>query len=269
MRVGYFQFDVVRGNSDANLAIIESALAGTSADLVVLPELSTTGYLFESPEALAKIAEPLDGPSVRRFSALAKENETTLVFGVAERDGNELFNTAVIATPQGAVQSQRKRHLTKLEQPLFSTGSPVAAHRVPEATIGAVMCFDAWFPERCRILTQGGAQILCGPSNFGGPDSLDVFRVRALENRVFVVVANRIGQEQLGSVEATFRGDSRVIGPDGAVLLQADGGQELGLIDIDLSKASIKASVMSNDLAAEWSRYQIVEHPPGDPDLAF
>jgi len=262
VRVGYFQFDVVRGDPDANVSIIEAALNGARADLIVLPELCTTGYLFESADALAEFAEPLDGQTVARLSSLASSTETTLVFGVAERDGDELFNTAVIATPDGAVRSQRKRHLTRLEQPLFSVGGQVTTHQVPEATIGAVMCFDAWFPERSRILTQGGVQILCCPSNFGGPESLDVFKVRALENRVFVIVANRIGHEQLASVEATFRGDSRVITPDGTVLIPAGDGQALGLIDIDLGETAKKASVMSNNLEAEWSGYQIVECPP-------
>ncbi len=84
MRVGYFQFDVVWGDPDRNVAIIESAVGGADTDLIVLPELCTTGYLFDSVEALNGLAEPLDGPVVTRFSELAVDNASTIVFGIAE-----------------------------------------------------------------------------------------------------------------------------------------------------------------------------------------
>jgi predicted amidohydrolase len=259
MRVGYFQFDVVWGDPDRNVAIIESAVGGADTDLIVLPELCTTGYLFDSVEALNGLAEPLDGPVVTRFSELAVDNASTIVFGIAERAGNELFNTAVVVSPDGSMGAQRKRHLARLEKHLFSVGGTAVVHQTPAATLGSVMCFDAWFPERSRILTELGAEVLCCPSNFGGPDSLDVFRVRALENRVFVIVANRVGSERLGPVQADFRGDSRVIGPDGTVLSSGGNEEALNIIDIDLSEARLKASIMSDDLKAEWSHYRIIE----------
>ena len=114
------------------------------------------------------------------------------------------------------------------------------------------------------MLVAAGAELLCCPSNFGGPDSLDVFRVRALENRVFVIVANRIGGELLGDIDAQFRGESRVIAPDGTVLCHAEGHEALDVIEIDLTAAHVKASVMSRDLAAEWARYG-VSQVPRDP----
>lgn len=256
MRVGYFQFDVQRGETEANVALIAQAvIEGPSADLIVLPELCTSGYLFGSQSALAPHAQSLDGEIVQRISGLAVATATTLVFGLAETDGEDIFNTSVVASPDGQIAAQRKRHLTRLEKPLFAPGSEPQLIPIGDVSLGVLSCFDAWFPERPRRLMNLGADVLCCPSNFGGVDSLDVFRVRALENRVFVIVANRIGAETLDGVTAQFRGDSRVIAPDGTVLLAAGDEQALGVVDINPADARVKKSVMSDDLTSEWSEY--------------
>jgi predicted amidohydrolase len=261
------QFEVAHGDPAANLSTITQAVSVTTADLLVLPELCTTGYLFESPAHLEEVAEPLDGQVVTTISRLAVERSLTVVFGIAERDRGRVFNTAVIASSDGSVFRQRKRHLTRLESRLFAQGDQASRHRVPQATLGVAMCFDAWFSPRVRILSESGIEVLCCPSNFGGADSLDVFRVRAMENRIFVIVANRIGSEALDATSVTFRGASRVIAPDGTILCAADGTEALTTVVIDPTDAKDKTSVMCDDLHSEWAAYATTEHARPSPRL--
>jgi predicted amidohydrolase len=267
VRAGFLQFEVAHGDPAANLSTITEAVSVTTADLLVLPELCTTGYLFESSAHLEEVAEPLDGQVVTTISRLAVERSLTVVFGIAERERGRVFNTAVIASSDGSVFRQRKRHLTRLESRLFARGDQASRHRVPQATLGVAMCFDAWFSPRVRILSESGIEVLCCPSNFGGADSLDVFRVRAMENRIFVIVANRIGSEALDATSVTFRGASRVIAPDGTILCAADGTEALTTVVIDPTDAKDKTSVMCDDLHSEWAAYATTEHARPSPRL--
>lgn len=117
-------------------------------------------------------------------------------------------------------------------------------------------CFDSWFPEACRMLTLQGAQILCHPANFGGSKSLDVIKVRALENALFTVTANRVGSEQGRDFSAEFLGESQIVGCDGEILQSVGGEETVVIIEIDPEQARRKSNIICEDLQEEWDFYK-------------
>ena len=168
-----------------------------------------------------------------------------------------LYNTAIVVGPEGLIGKQRKVHTTQLERALFARGTQLETFVLGSATVGILTCFDAWFPEASRELCRRGAQLLCQPAAFGGPQTLELMRVRSMENRVFSATANRTGREAAGDLDVEFRGESQVVGCDGAVMGSAGRGPSTVVVDVDLSLANIKANAMCDDLEAEWQRYPI------------
>lgn len=254
MKVGLFQFDVVRDHPGENLRRIFDGTRTLDVDLLVLPELCLSGYLITSERAAA-LAVEVPGPELAPFLDLARQLGACIVAGVIEKAGGRLHNTAIVVGPDGYVGSQRKLHVTQLEQPLFQPGQTLETFSFRGATFGILTCFDAWFPEAARQLTRDGAELLCQPAAFGGLRTLDIMKVRSLENRVFSVTANRIGTETHGAVEATFCGKSQITDCQGDVIAQAGAGRQGIVLDIDLRRANVKAAPMCADLAQEWERY--------------
>ena len=136
-------------------ALVEQA-AAQGARLVVLPELANTGYMFESREEAYALAETVpDGPSARAWIALAQRLGIHLVAGIAERDGGRLYNSALVAGPQGYLGTYRKLHLWGDENPVFRTGRPGPAgvpHRVRPAGRGHLL--RRLVPEVYRLLAM-------------------------------------------------------------------------------------------------------------------
>jgi len=256
MRAGFFQSDVAPGDKQANLDRVAAALGGASFDLLVLPELFATGYLFASRDAAAALAEPVPGgQTTRALADIARARQAFLVGSLVEADATRLYNTAVIVGPHGFVGRHRKVHLPEIERRFFDAGEGADdLFDLDGVRVGLVICFESWFPELCRHLALAGADILCHPANFGGTMSPAVIRTRAIENMVFTITANRIGAEGEGEQPATFRGESLVVDPEGTILLQADGGEQLGLSEIDPTRARRKSSVVCRDLLAEIDR---------------
>ena len=195
----------VEGNRARAVAAIGDATS-RGADLVVLPELTTSGYCFaDADEALAS-AEPVPGPTTDAWSAVAAESGAVVVGGVCELDGDgAVRNTAVVVGPDGLLARYRKLHLWGRETELFTTGDaapPVVD--TPAGRIGIGVCYDLWFPEHARGLALAGADILAFPSNLShspsqdGLPHLDVVTAVATAhvNRVHLVVADRCGTER-------------------------------------------------------------------------
>jgi len=118
------------------------------------------------------------------------------------------------------------------------------------AKVGIMICFDWFYPEAARTLALKGAEILCHPSNLILPHCPDAMVTRCLENRVFSVTANRIGQEERGGKQAlTFIGKSEVVSPGGKILHRAQPDkEELTVVDIDVTEARDKRLNPYNDL---------------------
>jgi len=130
MRVGYFQFRPRFGQIEKNCDRVVNALAGADADLVVLPELPFTGYYFRNRSELRKLAEdPRRSTTVERLRDLCRQRGFRLVTGFAEKDGDRLFNSALLIGPRGLARTYRKIHLFDQEKRWFDPGDlPRSAH---------------------------------------------------------------------------------------------------------------------------------------------
>lgn len=255
MRVGYLQFAPVWGEKDENLASIEQLLAGACADVLVLPELCTTGYQLTREEALF-LAEPFPGGmSCDALARIARMLDAFLVAGVAERDRDRVFNSAVLVGPQGHLATYRKAHLFAHETLAFDRAdTPFAVHAVRGVNVGMMICFDWAFPEAARSLALAGADLIAHPSNLVLPFCQRAMPVRCLENGVYSVTANRIGAEDrlAGHPPLAFTGGSLVAGPRGEVLSQAGtDAPALAIVEIDPAKARDKKITALNDLLAD------------------
>lgn len=209
-RIACVQMEPVVGHKRANveksLALIERA-AAQGAQLVVLPELANSGYMFDSREEAFELAEDVpDGPTTRAWCDIAKRLKLTLVAGIAERAGDVLYNSAVIIGPAGYIGTFRKVHLWNEENLFFEPGDlgfPVFA--TPLGRIGVMICYDGWFPEGHRLLAVQGADLICIPTNWVPIPGQDARReamanvlcmAAAHSNSVFIAAADRVGTER-------------------------------------------------------------------------
>ncbi|WP_248750227.1 nitrilase family protein [Pseudomonas sp. MWU15-20650] len=260
--VAVVQFDPQVGiqNRPSNLEIsLSLALQAVNngANLIVLPELANTGYLFNTRHDAYLHAEPVpDGPSMRAWMDFAQLHQVYLVAGLAERDGMQLFDTAVLLGPEGLIGKYRKAHLWNKEKLWFSPGNlgfPV--FETPIGRIGLLICWDIWFPEVPRILTQQGADIICSLNNWvwTPPPLFDeagkcmasyLTMTAAHANNVFIAAANRIGEER----DARYLGCSLIAGTNGWPIGKVASPNEQTIIYADIDLSSARSAPIWNSL---------------------
>ena len=256
MRIGFLQYQPEFGEVESNLGRVEALIDKTSTvDLLVLPELFNTGYVFTSREEANGLAEEVpSGTTTGRLCALAKRKNTHLVAGIAEKDGDCVYNSAVLISPEGFVGTYRKIHLFSEEKLWFSPGNKAfEVWDIGSCRLGIMICFDWFFPESMRILALKGADIICHPANLVLPFCQNSMATRCLENRVFAVTANRTGVEDRGGGKSLgFTGMSQITGPDGTILMRAqEKTEQISIVEIDFRKARDKHLNPFNDLLAD------------------
>jgi predicted amidohydrolase len=247
MRIGYLQFAPAFGEKQANLARVGEFLSSVKADLVVLPELFATGYIFESREELLELAEGADGPTFAALGDLSRRTGAAIVAGIAERAGEVCYNSCFIFAGGQVTGSYRKIHLFDREKAIFTPGDQgfsVVDHG--GVRLGLMICFDWIFPETARSLALAGAQIICHPANLLLPHCPRAMITRCLENRVFAITANRTGTEARAGQEIKFIGSSQVVSPRGEVLAKASEEEMLQIIEIDPTMADDKLVTPAN-----------------------
>jgi len=222
-RIGFFQFYPEFGKAKKNVETIVGALETVEADLMVLPELALTGYSFrDRREALAMAEDPSTSNSLAALADLCQRRDFHLVVGFAERQGERVFNSALLIGPGGVQSTYRKLHLFDREKDCFDPGDlPLSVVEVRGIRVGMMICFDWVFPEIARVLALQGAEVLCHPANLVLPYCQKAMTTRCLENRIFAVTANRYGREVRSREEITFTGRSQITAPDGSVLVRA------------------------------------------------
>ena len=262
MRVGLLQFAPRHGDVRANLDHVAHALSRVRADLVVLPELCTTGYLFPSRSEVAKLAEPVPAShTCETMATLSRETGSTIVWGMPVLAGSRIFNSAVMVTPLGEFHVYHKAHLFVDEKDLFDPGdspfpvfdvflpSPSGRGKGEGIKIGMLVCFDHFFPEAARSLALHGAQIICHPSDLVMVHAQTNSITRAVENRVFWILANRTGSETLAGRKLVFNGRSQIVAPDGRLIgCAGPTSNELLIVEIDPAEALDKKVTPRNDL---------------------
>jgi predicted amidohydrolase len=254
MKVAYVQTRPVFGDVEGNVRRAMKRAEAARADLVVLPELFTTGYRFRDRAEARRHAEPAKGGHATAAAReVAARTGAFLVGGFAEAAGRKVHNSAFLVGPDGLVAVYRKVHLFASEREAFDEGDrPFAVHDVGVAKVGMMICFDWVFPEAARSLALLGADVIAHPANLVLPYGPDAMVTRCLENGVFAVTANRVGTERRAGDRLRFIGASRIVGPDGAVLASASRGRvETGTATIDPARARDKRIGPANDRLAD------------------
>jgi predicted amidohydrolase len=233
----------VERNLDACAARIEEA-ASRGCELVVLPECALTGYVFESAEEALAVARETPGAETEALVAVCRRARIHAVCGLLAREGDVLRNRAVLVGPDGIAGTYDKTHLPYLGVDRFVTpGDELPVFDTPVGCIGIEICYDLRFPEATRALALAGAEAIAHPTNWplAARTNADFMtRTRALENRVFLLTANRVGRER----SAEFCGWSQIVDPLGTRLVEADATSETLLVaPIDLEEARRKSIV--------------------------
>lgn len=256
MMLALLQFAPALLDRDETLGRLDALLqACPAADLVVLPELCNSGYDFASREEAFESAERIDdSPFLDHLTKMCAALDGDIVTGLNERDGDRLYNTAVLLSPRGVEGVYRKLHLFMNEKDIFTPapapgtdGLPVFTR--PYGTIGIQICFDWCFPETWRILALKGADIIAHPSNLVLPDRCQrAVPIHAMLNRMFIATANRVGTEG----DLSFTGCSLIADPCGSVIARAEAMETAILaVEIDPTRARDKSFTPRNDAFAD------------------
>jgi predicted amidohydrolase len=242
-RIACQQLAPVLGDLEANRAIALAAIreaADAGAEVVVLPELITSGYMFESPEEVAAAAIPVSHEVIAEWVKEAAERGIVLAAGFCElaADGR-VYNSAAVIDATGLRAVYRKLHLWDREKLIFTAGS--SAPPVIDTTVGRVglvICYDLEFPELTRSVALAGSQLLLVPTNWPlvprpdgehPPEAL-IAMAAARVNRMAIACADRLGRER----GQDWTGGSAIIGVDGWVVAESrDPGMVIGEVDLE------------------------------------
>lgn len=229
--------DVGAGLARLDRFAAQAAAAG--AALLVTPEMFLTGYAIGA-EAVARLAEPSDGPAAEAVAAICRRHGLGILYGYPERGADgAVYNAIQLIGADGTPRANtRKTHLFGgVDRAQFTAGetlSPVVAFG--GFRLGFAICYDIEFPEVARALALAGAEAVLVPTANMTPFESVATRLvpaRAEENAVFVTYANYVGRE----AEFRYCGLSCVVGPDGSDLARADAVSEtLVVADLDRNR---------------------------------
>jgi predicted amidohydrolase len=251
MRVAVAQVEPRLAEKERNLEMCFARLeeaAAAGAELVVLPECAVPGYMFDSGEEALPYAEGIPGPAAEAFERECSRLGIHAITGLLEREGDTLYNSAILVGPDGLIGSYRKTHLPFLGVDRFVTpGDELKVFDTAIGRIGLIICYDLRFPEVTRTLALHGADIVALPTNFPMAARLQcevIAPARAAENRVYLLVANRVGKERWGE----FCGWSQIVDPYGKRLAETgETGETLLVADVELEKARDKDYVVPGE----------------------
>lgn len=237
LRLGLFQLSASPSKRE-NLEKIEKVIAGSSADLVIVPEYSMANITGLPPSRVYELSESLEGPFVERVRRAASEASVHVVATLFERSGRppKVYNTAVLISPDGGFKAvYRKIHLFdaygyRESEYMLHGEVPSPVVDVGGTKVALAICFDIRFPELFRLYALRGAELVVVPSAwYTGPmkeeTMLFLARARAHENTVYVAMVNQYGRD--------FTGRSVVVDPMGAPVLELGVGEKYVEYTID------------------------------------
>jgi 5-aminopentanamidase len=264
IRVCCQQLDPVVGDLEGNrelglLAICEAI--EQRADVIVLPELVTSGYMFESAEEAAAMAITPEHEILREWGAAASTYGVIIAGGFAERGENgRTYNSAAVFDPTGLRAVYRKLHLWDREKLWFAPGEqPPPVIDTAVGKLSVIVCYDVEFPELTRIVALAGTQLLLVPTNWPLMDRPDGERPgevviamgTARGNRMALACADRTGVER----DQPWTGCTTIIGADGWVAAEKAGADALSIgpvtADLDLELALDKRYTELADVFAD------------------
>ncbi len=242
-------------NRRLSLNAIEAAVRDR-ADIIVLPELATSGYSFETAPEAASVAIDVADPLLGEWAAAARYGDAVVIGGFCERghDGR-LYNSAVVVDGSGVLGVYRKVHLWDREKLWFTAGDyPPRVFETRHGRIGVLVCYDLEFPEMPRTLALAGAELIAVPTNWplsdrpAGERAPEVINAMAAArvNRVFVACCDRAGTER----GQEWTGGTSIIDESGWVLSSHEGVGEARAV-VDLARAHDKSLTRLADVMAD------------------
>jgi predicted amidohydrolase len=251
------ELGAVKENTERSCEAIRQA-AEAGADFVLLPELATSGYVFESVEEARAAAEPADGPAITAWIREAERSKATVAGGFAElRKDGKLYNSMAVVDETGLLAVYSKSHIWDREKLWFAPGEEapfiVQTHIGP---VGLLICYDLEFPENIRSLALHGAELVVMPTNWPrfprpeGERPPEVINAMASArfNRVFLACCDRTGPER--GVE--WNGGSVIVDEMGWVLAEAPhDSTALIMAECDLDHARDKSWTELADMFAD------------------
>jgi predicted amidohydrolase len=256
--VAVLQMAAVPGEVKSNVDKVVAAVGQQQdADLVVAPELATTGYDLDLLGRFGhELAEPLGGPSILRIAEAAVASRTTVVVGFLESSEGRLYDSLATIEPTGAIRRYRKTHLYPPELAVFAPGDVLTTVVTPAGVIGPLLCFEHAFPEIATSLALAGAQILVIPSAvpFGFEHLLELrTRARGQDNQVYAIGCNLVGHG--------FCGHSLVADPRGEVVTAADVEETVLRARLDMTAV---ARERQKEPALRLRRPDLYARPPSE-----
>ena len=217
LRISLVQFEVIWENQDANRLKLDELLKplNGSTDLILLPEMFTTGFSMHARE----LAETMDGPSVKWMVLQAQKTSAALAGSLIIKEDDHFFNRLVFVTPSCEIYYYDKRHLFSIgeEHKYFSSGNKRVIVNYLGWRIALMICYDLRFPVWCRTIKD--ADLMLFTANW--PDARQpvwqtLTKARAIENQLYVAGVNRTGMDGSG---INYVGESVVIDPKGKIML--------------------------------------------------
>ncbi|MFH1729216.1 MAG: nitrilase-related carbon-nitrogen hydrolase [Pseudomonadota bacterium] len=255
MRIAIYQNNPEFGKVVENIAKFQSFLGNADFQFLVLPELAFTGYQFKDRTELESMAEEVSSSStIEKMKEIAQIGNFHLLFGMPEKSGSCIYNSVFLVGPSGYITKYRKIHLFMFEKKIFTPGDiafPVID--IKGVKVGISICFDWAFPEVTRKMALERADIQVLPANLVLQYCQKVMVARSIENRIFTLVANRIGsEERIEGDKLNFTGASQIVNPHGSVILSFPKDKEkLVSVDVDPLEARNKKITPFNDLLAD------------------
>lgn len=242
------------GDPDYNRTLTERAIRGAAslnAQVIVLPELIQSGYVFNDLEEAHTISETLDGPTLGLWKSLAHELGIIIVAGFCERlSAGRIANSAALVEPSGRLTVYRKAHLWDREKLIFTPGdAPPPVVHTAVGRIAMMICYDLELPEWVRLSALAGADLLCAPVNWpdgerpAGERPAEIVRVQAnaAVNRMFIAACDRHGEER----GVNWVGGSVIVDADGYPLAGAIAYPEEQQLVADLPLAQARDKSIS------------------------
>lgn len=242
-----------------NLHASVAEAAESNPDVIVFPELCTSGYVFHDIAEAQSRSEPVEGPTLQLFRELSLKHHAIVVGGFCElSNGERPFNSAAVVENGEVLVVYRKTHLWDTEKLIFAAGDkPAPVVDTSVGKIAVMICYDAEFPEMVGSVAHRGAQLLVVPSNWPALESpqpserpLEVIKTQAFAAVycVLSVVADRVGRER----GIDWIGGSAICGSSGYLMAHSTVNQPQVLVaDLDLSTAAVKKLSPRNDAFAD------------------
>jgi predicted amidohydrolase len=246
-KLAVVQMDCIVGEIERNLGRIEdltTQAASDGANLVVFPECATTGYFVA--DRVEGLAEPIPGPSSRRLQSLAQKFGMYLMVGMIEAADGTHYDDAILFAPNGDLHVYRKTHLFGPEREIYSPGDRPVVVDTPLGRLALTVCYDLMFPEYIRSLVLDGARVILNSTDWitnpwqttmGWEESTvsSLARIRALENGVYVAMADRVGEE----AGWTSLGGSTIASPTGRAVVVLGSQEGIGAAHVDLDSPDL------------------------------